>query len=878
MRIHNIRFGFATNSSSSHSIIFDPVNYNNYLDYYEDDSFGWDFFTLKSKRAKDEYMKSMLIQNLAKDNFSLALVDIILKGLDLGERDIGHFGIDHQSLFYIPREFGSNQISLDFFNDFRNYILKEGIIILGGNDNESSEDSDPQDYNGNPLFDESKLVDLNGYKPEGINWTCRKDGDWWSLYNRDSGNRIVLSFKENPSPFAPKNPMLIDIKITDWCDKNCSYCYQGSTTRGEHMDGNNEYAFIDNIAKAQVFEIACLEENTLVLTNSGHKFIKNLNINDDIITSSGEISKIKNISVKEKDCIELSGNKGFKVICTPDHKFLSEGNLVEAKDLLNHVVDQLEYIVPPVKKEFINISQYLLTKKEIVGSRGGKIENDNFKYSSNSKFTPINVDIDSYLMFFYGIVVAEGSKKNVSLHFKEMNIAIELGEYYNKISNNAGFRIYENKNSLGITLEFKQPKFFESIFFKAMSCGYGAKNKNLSFLYNLDNKELIRSALFGLFTGDGCFSKKKRKKGEKNYYNFSIRLKSVSRILCEDVISLLKIYFGVSASFTEGILPAHYIDGRLLKESIYYSVEIFGKNNIEKIFPAVFADDLDYIKIGSTKYSFKRLHCDEIKIKNISFIGKKKVYDISLDNNSNHIYAIQNGVLTHNCGGGEPTKYPSFVPFVKMVADRGVVVNFTTRSIDWLENEKLADAIMANIGAFAFSVDDVTPELNRILDIMRYRGYDLQKFNVQVVPAAMNEFALHRILKWCSLNYIRVTLLGFKETGRGTRFKEIAVNRSYNKFDEQYFIEVIKTLNKTHECPRLAIDTTLAGRYKHLLDEEEIPGYLYHIEEGRYSAYIDAVAKKFGPSSYHPDKLIDYEVKYGGDIIEKLFAQIEPTC
>ena len=293
-------------------------------------------------------------------------------------------------------------------------------------------------------------------------------------------------------------------------------------------------------------------------------------------------------------------------------------------------------------------------------------------------------------------------------------------------------------------------------------------------------------------------------------------------------------------------------------------------------------------------------------IKNVKYSGY--VYNIATPPISNY-YA--NGILVHNCyqgsttrgehmdgnneyafidniakaqvfeialGGGETTKYPSFVPFVKMVADRGVVVNFTTRSIDWLENEKLADDIMANIGAFAFSVDDVTPELNRILDIMRYRGYDLQKFNVQVVPAAMNEYALHRILKWCSSNYIRVTLLGFKETGRGTRFKEIAINRSYNKFDEQYFVEVIKDLNKTHECPRLAIDTTLAGRYKHLLDEEAIPTYLYHIEEGKYSAYIDAVAKKFGPSSYHPDKLIDYEVKYGVDIIEKLFAQIEPTC
>lgn len=482
MKIHNIRFGFATNSSSSHSIIFDPVNYNNYTDDYDDVDFGWDFFTLKTKQAKDEYMRDMLIQNLDHDNFSEIMIDLILKGLNLKERKPDHYGIDHQSIFYMPRGFGSNQISMEFFNDFRNYILKDGIVILGGNDNVDSEDSEG-DYNGHPLYDETKVVNFNGYNPEGRNWFCRKDGSWWTLYDRVTGNRIVLSFDDNPEQFAPKNPMLIDFKITDWCDKNCSFCYQGSTTRGEHMNENDEYAFVENIARAQVFEVAI--------------------------------------------------------------------------------------------------------------------------------------------------------------------------------------------------------------------------------------------------------------------------------------------------------------------------------------------------------------------------------------------------------GGGEPTKYPGFIHFVKMLADRGIVVNFTTRSMEWLENEKMADDIMSNIGAFAFSVDDLTPDLSRILTIMKYRGYDLEKFNVQVVPATMNEFALTRILKWCGENYIRVTLLGFKETGRGARFKEIAINRSYNKFDEKYFIEVIKELNKNHSCPRIAIDTTLAGRYEHLLEEEKIPRYLYHIEEGKYSAYIDAVTKKFGPSSYHTNKLIDYNLKYGLNVIAEHFVLIE---
>ena len=50
MKIHNVRLGHATNSSSSHSIIFDPVS--KATDDYDD--FGWSFFTLASKEAKEE--------------------------------------------------------------------------------------------------------------------------------------------------------------------------------------------------------------------------------------------------------------------------------------------------------------------------------------------------------------------------------------------------------------------------------------------------------------------------------------------------------------------------------------------------------------------------------------------------------------------------------------------------------------------------------------------------------------------------------------------------------------------------------------------------------------------------------------------------------
>ena len=52
MRIHNVRLGFATNSSSTHSLIFLPKAQDN----YNEGGFGWDNFTLASKEANLDFV------------------------------------------------------------------------------------------------------------------------------------------------------------------------------------------------------------------------------------------------------------------------------------------------------------------------------------------------------------------------------------------------------------------------------------------------------------------------------------------------------------------------------------------------------------------------------------------------------------------------------------------------------------------------------------------------------------------------------------------------------------------------------------------------------------------------------------------------------
>lgn len=450
-------------------MIFAPNNV--FEDDYDD--FGWSFFTVASKEGKQQYLAATLRENLTHD-FPDAIVDLILKGLDLPNSKTTYWGdtltVDHQSRYNIPLEFGTKTVSIDFYKEFQDYVLRDGIVILGGNDNTDETHS---------LAGAGKPVSFGDWEPEMGQFICRKDGDWWTLFSPRSGNRIVLSFNDAAAPYEPNTPMLMDIKITDFCTHGCAYCYQGSTPNGLHMNQSNLWTYASMVAEAKVFEVAI--------------------------------------------------------------------------------------------------------------------------------------------------------------------------------------------------------------------------------------------------------------------------------------------------------------------------------------------------------------------------------------------------------GGGEPTQYPKFAEYVQHLHDMGVSVNFTTKSIDWLEDERRAEKIIPNIGAFAYSAVGIA-ELERILNIFKYREYDIKKFTVQIVPATLTKYTLESILEWCGKNKIRATLLGYKETGRGAKFKEIGIAKRWDTFDEGAWLDVITKLNREKKLGMLSIDTTMAAKYEQDLKATGIPEWMYHIEEGKYSMYMDLVSMQYGPSSYHLDKLQPFEL-YAD--VQDMFSKIE---
>jgi len=223
--IKNVRWGVATNSSSTHSIIHSPElirsgQHDSMID--GDGEFGWEFFTAASKEAKEDYMISVLTGNIPYQ-YTNIFWDI-LKSAEHDEAAsfIANRSIDHESMITIPKYTTNNILNYEFFKEYKDYIVNNDFIILGGNDN-------TEDEHHLALYDDNAKESFSEiFRDNDVTF---KNGNYWVVISEE--RKLRVKFEEGP--LKPEYPELIDFKITNYCDRGCNYCYQGSTTEGQHV-------------------------------------------------------------------------------------------------------------------------------------------------------------------------------------------------------------------------------------------------------------------------------------------------------------------------------------------------------------------------------------------------------------------------------------------------------------------------------------------------------------------------------------------------------------------------------------------------------------------------------------------------------------------
>jgi hypothetical protein len=258
MKITNYRIGFAANSSSTHSCVVVPKD-TLIKDHCNTGEYRWDYFTLASPAEKTLYLLCQLVTNIKAgihidglsweqssklNDYALAELGLLPTNLiELYKQNTDAY-VDHQSAITFPRN-KEGLVDIDFASKFIEHIANNSnVAILGGNDNDDY--SHPLD--GNPdhyLFDSISNFDK----------VVKLADNHFTLFNTRDGSKMRVTFDDSPITSSPF-PELVDMKITDWCDKGCTFCYQSSTTEGVHAKDYLIREYVTELAQLGTLEIA----------------------------------------------------------------------------------------------------------------------------------------------------------------------------------------------------------------------------------------------------------------------------------------------------------------------------------------------------------------------------------------------------------------------------------------------------------------------------------------------------------------------------------------------------------------------------------------------------------------------------------------------
>jgi hypothetical protein len=257
--VANLRYGFATNSSSTHSIVYKARQLESVggRDMME---FGWEHFCLTTAEEKADYFRAALFlyydgqkKLTTEDAKALALKHFPGRFPTPDANGWLAVGIDHQSCPIFPEPMLANHEMSELWGWIMEAIvLNPDVAIIGGNDNE---------------YDHGRPDWVLGHEDVKVPWVLNRrkadiifkrdpTGHFITMFNRKTGTKVRTVTPIGQPPTYGVLPDLVDIKITDRCYNECQFCYQGSTPEGRHAAFGELQTLIYNLKHMGVFEVA----------------------------------------------------------------------------------------------------------------------------------------------------------------------------------------------------------------------------------------------------------------------------------------------------------------------------------------------------------------------------------------------------------------------------------------------------------------------------------------------------------------------------------------------------------------------------------------------------------------------------------------------
>ena len=388
----------------------------------------------------------------------------------------------------------------------------------------------------------------------------------------------------------------------------------------------------------------CVIPETIVYTNKGATFIKDVCVGDDILTHDGSYQKINGFSKHplNNDLIKLQPYYGLPLIATKNHAVeICDKNKKIWKRCDNITLnDQLVRSFCVKKRRFsINLKKYINTKVSKY-CNVDYIKDDIIRSkNANGKWHYNKINSTSEFGYICGIYLSEGSLGNHGIcfasHIDEKRIHEKLKKCIKNTFNISTSKPHKQKEGKGCQINVDSQiikSLFEDIFEKRTSINKRIPLKLMQAPLKFQ-KELIK----GIFDGDGC--------EDKNRIIFT----TTSRLMANQIQQLLlrfRIVSSISLSKRKGKI-IYFKDRKSKCNSDLCNIMVTDArsfNKLAKILGTRWVKKQS--KYHKMKYYFEdnKLITDVYKIEDYN--RDTDVVNISVENNNSYVSESLN---SHNC-------------------------------------------------------------------------------------------------------------------------------------------------------------------------------------------------------------------------------------
>jgi hypothetical protein len=793
VKISSVRLGHANNSSSSHSILLGSKMPEN-LDVRSFE-YGWEWFHLVNPKDKARYMAAMVFmalpKNIAYQHKASIIKDIL--GVDmaseyfkaknhLGETPLPH--ADHQSAFSFPHSLlNREQFHAEFLQELCDHVVHNPrISIRGGNDNEEIPEAWQKDC-GTPA-----LKNIKTDSDEIL--FARKEGDWWILYNHRTGAKIRFSFKDDAKPLThASTPELVDLKITDYCDKGCPFCLGPDTLV---LRADLTWSKIEDLKEGD--GLVGFDENPKEHDRS--RKIKP--------------AVVQKVWKTRKKAVRITTDKG-SVVASMDHPWLSSSTGRWTNTGFLRIGNSIRFAAQPWK----------ISKKNVDYKRGyikGVMDGDG-SIRENPLPGATGKPDDPRRQVWWELRVTDSEiAERVALYLSDLGSKLEVTVSHSKKGYKDLFRVGSHKKKLVKQLchvtDGKESNDYVLGYLAGIFDAEGSASGVIRIAQMKDNGLLDRVESY--LAGFG--------------FDFSRDAKSTR----------LKGGFWEGMRFFGIVDPAcqRKVDSWWKKNSAGYS-------DSATIVCLEYLGEMDLVDIQTSTRTF---YANGLASHNCYQASGENGKHAAVDDISHIVYGLREAqTFEIALGGGEPTAHPAFCQILEAIYHNGITPNFSSNSTDWMKDKKISKAVKEFCGSFAIS------NLKKIRDVLDWNTKGVTHSGVysdQALPQATLQIPLGcydektvkdtlRVAEEFSWD-IPITLLGFKRFGRGTSFKP---------FSYSWILDFIQEI----DLERFGADSVFIQEFGEDLKKRGISPTLFVDGEGAFSCYIDAVKREIGASSYSGD-------------------------